>query len=162
MSKESDKVASIFEKNQISKKELIKQFKCEEDKIDSIVKESSESFSSVSDMQFFSDDFAKVKTKKEQLENKIAKYNEKIKNMKEKYETLLSQQKENEQKQNIDNDAYIESLIKKKEQILDQDKRLVNKFEEYEKQIDKLTSTKNKLRKEIEDLEWEECFLENL
>ena len=45
---------------------------------------------------------------------------------------------------------------------MEQDQNLVNKFEEYEKQIDKLTNTKIKLRKEIEDLEWEECFQENL
>ena len=163
LSKESDKVASIFEKNQASKEELIKQFKFEEDKIESIVKESSASYSSANDMQFFSDDFAKVKAKKEQLGNKISKYDEEITKMKEKYETLLSQQKQNKNReQKYDNDAYIESLIKKKEEILDQDKSLVNMFEEYEKKIDKLTNTKNKLRKKIEDLEWEECFQENL
>ena len=92
LSKESDKVASIFEKNQASKEELIKQFKFEEDKIESIVKESSASYSSAKDMQFFSDDFSKVKAKKEQLVNKITKYNEEITKMKEKQVVLLQSQ----------------------------------------------------------------------
>lgn len=164
LSKESDEIARNFEKNQISKEKLVKQFKYEEDKIDIIVKESRESFNlSSSDMQIFSDNFVQFKDKKQELETKDIKYTEEISRIKEKYEMLLSQQKQNEiKRQMIDNDEHIQSLTKKREKIKEQDQNLVNKFEEYEKRIDKLTNTKNRLKKEIEDLEWEECFQENL
>ena len=164
LSKESDEVARSFEQNQTSKEALVKQFKCEDDKIESIVKESRESFNSgSSDFGSFSDNFAQIKEKKQNIANKDIEYNEEISQMRETYENLLSQLKQNEiNRQRTDNDEYIESLIKKKEKIMEQDQNLVDKFEEYERQIDKLTNTKNKLRKEIEDLEWEECFQENL
>ena len=163
LSKESDEVARSFEQNQTSKEALVRQFKCEDDKIESIVKESRESFNSgSSDFGSFSDNFAQIKEKKQNIANKDIEYNEEISQMRETYENLLSQLKQNEiNRQRTDNDEYIESLIKKKEKIMEQDQNLVDKFEEYEKQIDKLTNTKNKLKKEIEDLEWEECFQEN-
>ena len=164
LSKESDEVARNFEKNQTNKEKLVKQFKCEEDKIDFIVQESRESFNlSSSDMQMFSDNFVQFKDKKQELKTKDIKYTEEMSRIKEKYEMLLSRQKQNEiKKQTIDNDEHIQSLTKKSEQIKEQDQNLVNKFEEYEKRIDELTNTKNRLKKEIEDLEWEECFQENL
>ena len=164
LSKESDEVARNFEKNQTNKEKLVKQFKCEEDKIDFIVQESRESFNlSSSDMQMFSDNFVQFKDKKQELKTKDIKYTEDMSRIKEKYEMLLSRQKQNEiKKQTIDNDEHIQSLTKKSEQIKEQDQNLVNKFEEYEKRIDELTNTKNRLKKEIEDLEWEECFQENL
>ena len=164
LSKESDEVTRIFEQNQTSKEALVRQFKCEDDKIESIVKESREPLNSGSnDFRSFSDNFAHIKEKKQNIADKNIEYNEEISQMRETYENLLSQLKQNEiNGHRTDNDEYIESLIKKKERIMEQDQRLVDKFEEYEKQIDKLTNTKNKLRKEIEDLEWEECFQENL
>ena len=164
LSKESDEVARSFEQNQTSKEALVRQFKCEDDKIESIMKESKESFNSgSSDFQSFSDNFAQIKEKKQKLANKDIEYNEEISQVRETYETLLSQLKQNEiSGHRTDNDEFMESLIEKKEKIMEQDQNLVNKFEEYEKQIDKLTNTKIKLRKEIEDLEWEECFQENL
>ena len=128
------------------------------------MQESRESFNlSSSDMQMFSDNFVQFKDKKQELKTKDIKYTEEMSRIKEKYEMLLSRQKQNEiKKQTIDNDEHIQSLTKKSEQIKEQDQNLVNKFEEYEKRIDELTNTKNRLKKEIEDLEWEECFQENL
>ena len=90
------------------------------------------------------------------------KYNEEIMQIKENYENLLNlcqgNNLEPENKDNVD----IESLIRKKEMLLEEDKKLAYKFEEYEKVIDELNSTRVKLKKEIEDLEWETCFQENL
>lgn len=164
LSKESDEVARNFEKNQTVKEKLVKQFKYEEDKIDFIVEESRESFNlSSSDMQLFSDNFVQFKDKKQELKTKDNKYTEEMSQIKEKYEMLLSRQKQNEiKRKTIDNDEHIQSLTKKSEKIKEQDQNLANKFEEYEKQIDKLTNTKNRLKKDIEDVEWEECFQENL
>ena len=70
---------------------------------------------------------------------------------------------------NLENRRFIKepfgtysSLIRKKEMLLEEDKELAYKFEEYEKVIDELNSTRDKLKKEIEDLEWETCFQESL
>ena len=165
LSQESDAISKDFERNQSSKESLIKQFKNEEEKIERIMKESNEyssSNSTDSDIKQFLEDFAEVKARREMLSIQENKYNEEIMQIKENYENLLNlcqgNNLEPENKDNVD----IESLIRKKEMLLEEDKELACKFEEYEKVIDELNSTRDKLKKEIEDLEWETCFQENL
>ena len=159
LSQESDAISKDFERNQSSKESLIKQFKNEEENIERIMKESNEyssSDSTDSDIKQFLEDFAEVKTRREMLSIQENKYNEEIMQIKEKL--CQGNNLEPENKDNVD----IESLIKKKEILLEEDKELAYKFEEYEKVIDELNSTRDKLKKEIEDLEWETCFQESL
>ena len=52
-------------------------------------------------------------------------------------------------------------LITKKEQILKQDEEIALKFEKFEKEIDCLQKSKQNLKKQIEDINWEACLQGN-
>ena len=167
---ESESLKTKFALNQDRKENIIKLYKKEDRKVESILEEinsqhenSEDTTDNKSNIKNAVMEFEGIKLQKEKLMSQDENISLKLQRINSEYEHLAkekqNQHKEIESKKAVE--VKIMNLITRKEEILKQDEEIALKFEKFEKEIDCLQKSKQNLKKQIEDINWEACLQGN-